>query len=361
MVPEKAGIPSSEFIWVRGKGNRVKMAVASYIAGEVTLHGDGKWPFKDFYLDRRTFVPWVNAAREIKDKHRFQFHNKDSQLYLVHGARKVTFANQKKISGYGNLARIQAKETYSVPVSSELKEMLKCGGSCAVSDTIQPHLNGVWVTEKGKAVLSYAASDYVFYMGKGDLNGGRLAESIPFPLFLINLLTVEGLRKISCAGKYVLLKFKHGTVWQPISEEMVTKFPIDRIKKYAKQSQTVPITFSASGRRFSRLIVRMGYYMQAIRRRDWVVDVKGKRKEEFIKLYSTIPGVSFSEKIKVLENLKRDFRIEWPLATLEPIFDFLSRHSRKIPLTVRVNRRQGVSYVQAGNYWLAVPSKQEIS
>src|ERR1700722_529306 len=233
MVPEKLGIPSSEYIWVRFSHGRVTMSVASYISGEVYLEGDGEWPFKEnFYLDRRTFVPWVNAARESKDKHRFQFERKKDQLYLTHGTRTVKFDYAKKVSGYGDLKKINVGHTHSVPALEELKEMLRCGSNCAVADTIQPHLNCVLATSKGSKVISYAASDYVFYLGEGNLERDEVLDSVPFPLFLINLLNAEGLKRISCVGKYVLLKFKHGCIWQPISEEAVKKFPINRIKKY---------------------------------------------------------------------------------------------------------------------------------
>jgi hypothetical protein len=72
MVPEKLGIPSSEFIWIRGKGSEITLSISSYIAGEIKLVGKGKWPVeKSFYIDRRTLLPFVYAAREIKDKHTF--------------------------------------------------------------------------------------------------------------------------------------------------------------------------------------------------------------------------------------------------------------------------------------------------
>jgi len=359
MVPEKIGIPSSEYIWIRGIDGKIKMSVASYISGESILEGEGHWPFKqDFFLDRRTFVPWVQAARESKDKHRFVFYNKHDQLYLTHGSRIVKFTNQKKIRGYGDLKKIKGSN-HSIPVSEELREMLRCGSNCAVSDTIQPHLNAVVTASKGTSVISYAASDYVFYMGRGKLDRGESISAVPFPLFLINLLDVEGLKKISCIGKYIMLKFKHGVVWQPISEEAHKKFPIDRIKKYVKQSNTLPVTFTTSSRRFSRMMVRLGYYLQSVRRRDWVVTVKGVKGDESIQLRTTVPGVDFKEKISISGKIEETFKIEWPLATLAPVFEFLSKRTKKSPLVVRINHRQKISYVQAGKFWLCVPSRQE--
>jgi hypothetical protein len=359
MAPEKAGVIPSEYIRIIGKGNKITMSVASYVSSEVTVHGEGEWPFKeDFFLDRRTFVPWVSAARESKEKHRFQFHEHKERLIVKHGTRTAKFNNTHKISGYGSLSRIKKHAHHSLKVSSELLDMLKCGSNCAVSDTIQPHLNCVYTTGKGSRVISYAASDYVFYVGMGKMEG-ELSNPIPFPLFLINLLTVEGLKSIHCSDKYIFLHFKNGYVWQPISREAISNFPIHRIKTYAKQSKTIPTSFITSSRRFARMIVKMGYYMQSVRRRDWVVTIKGDRKDEFIRLNTSVPGSTFREKLAVSAKLPKEFKLEWPLETLVPVFEFISKRTRKMPCVVRINRRKGISYVQAGSYWMAIPSKQE--
>lgn len=359
MVPEKLGALPSEYIRVIGKGTKINMAVASYIFGEATLEGEGEWPFKEtFFLDRRTFVPWVTAARESKDKHRFQFRRRKDRLYLRHGNRTVEFTNQKTIHGYGDMKKLKSSN-HSVPVTDELKEMLKCGNNCAVSDTIQPELNAVVTAGKHGKVVSYAASNYVHYIGEGNLGRGEAIDSVPFPLFLINLLDSDGLKKVSCVGKYVMLKFKHGVIWQPVSEEAIKNFPINRIKKYAKQAENLPVTFTTSGRRFSRLMVRLGYYLQSVRRRDWVAVVQGGKGDESVILKTRIPGVDFKETNTVSGKINKDFRIEWPLATLAPVFEFLSKRTRKVPLTVRIDHKAKISYVQAGRFWLCVPSRQE--
>lgn len=356
MAPEKSGIPSSEYLWVRGKGDTIKMSVAGYLSGEATLTGEGEWPFDDyFFIDRRTFTPWVHAARESKEKHRFQFHKKGKQLLLKHGIRTATFANQTKISGYGDLSKIKKHANHKLHISSELRDMLRCGRNCATSDTINPALNAVYTVGNGSSVVSYAASDYVFYIGKGKLEE-KLSDPIPFPLFLINLLTVEGLKKISCSGKYIVFYFKHGVIWQPVSIEASSNFPIRRIRRYSKRSKYMPAVLTTSSRRFSKLIMKLGYYMQSIRRRDWVATISGKKNEKVIYLKTEVPGSKFMETIDVSGKVFKDFKIDWPLETLVPVFEFLSKHTKKKPLTLKVHSH-GISYVKAGPYWMCIPSK----
>ena len=215
MVPPKLGIPSSQYFRVSGNGETIELSAASYIGGEIKLTGKGTWPFdEDFFIDRLLFVPFCTAARELKDKHTFQFEKHGKQLLVVHGRRKVYFDSQPDVKGYGNVHRILKHVDNTIPISSELKDMLICGKSCAVSDAIAPHINCVYLQKStnGVRVKLYATSDKVIYLGTGKLTEGKITASIPFPLYLISLLEVEGLKKIICSGKYIVLKFEHGIV-----------------------------------------------------------------------------------------------------------------------------------------------------
>jgi len=362
MVPEKLGIPSSEFFWVRGKGSDIRLSVASYISGEVVIKGKGTWPIsKDFFIDRRVFLPFVYAAREIKQKALFQFEKKGKQLVVRHGSRKSLFDSQSRVRGYSDLRRLKKHSATTFPADNDLRELLLCGKNCAVSDSIQPHLNCVYIAKgsKGLSVRALASNDKVYYLGKGALEDGRMKTEIPFPLFLINLLAVKGVKRISWRGKFIVLSFKNGWLWQPISEEAYDQFPEKKISRYSLRSESMPVTFVASSRRFSRLMTRLGYYLQSVRRKDWVVKLRGKQGAKSILASTNIPGAGFVEKIGTTEYLKKDFKIEWPLDILEPVFDFLSKKTKKLGVVVRIDSKRGVTYVQAGNFWLAITSQQE--
>ena len=363
LVPVKLGIPSSEFIYIRSENGKVKMSVASYIAGEVEVEGKGEWPLKKgFFVDRYSFFPWVFASREIKNKNLFEFTRHKDSLVINHGTRKLELESQSNVKGYGNPKKLFKHKHTSIPVSTVLKEMLMCGKNCAVSDAIVPHLNTVYVT-KGKSgslgMEAYASSDKVYYLGLGNLEEGKIKSAIPFPLFLIGLLNTDGIKKISWVGKYIVLRFEQGIIWQPISEEALKEFPVSDIQLYAKKSKKVPITFVASSRRFTTLMVRLSYYLQAVRRKDWSVRISGKKNKKYISVYSEIPGSHFNEKLSISEKIPDNFKLDWPLDILSPVFEFLSKKTKKLGLVVRVDNRHGISYVRAGAYWLAVTSRQE--
>jgi hypothetical protein len=357
LIPEKVGLSSSEFIWIRGKGDTITVSVASYIMGEIVLTGKGSWPKGDYYIDRRVLLPFVYASRELKNKNTFQFEVKKRQLIVRHGKRKAVFDSQKDVVGYGDLRKIMKVTESEIPITDDLKELLKCGANCAVSDAIVPHLNCVYVA-KGSVVETFAASDKVFYLGMGT-SKGKVKSSIPFPLFLVNLLQEPTLEKISWRGKYIVLKFEKGVIWQSISQEALKKFPLKEIRKHAKAARSHSVSFTVSGRRFSKLMLRLGYYLQAVRRRDWAVKILGNKGSDTLYVSTNIPGVKFDEKISTTEKLKKDVKVEWPLDVLEPIFAFLAMRTKKQALVCRMDEKHGVSYVTSGQYWLAVTSKKE--
>lgn len=367
LVQEKVGLASSEFFWIHGKGDTVTFSVASYIMGEIKLVGEGEWPTdKPLYIDRRVFIPFVYASREIKNKSPFIFKLKKEQgknrnytLYVRHGNRKAEFYSQKDVHGYGDLRKIMKSKESSVPISDVLQELLQCGKNCAVTDAIVPQLNCVMVSKGKIAIQAAASSDKVFYLGVGNIKNSKIKANIPFPLFLIQLLNENGLKKVSWRGNFIVLEFDKGVIWQPVSQEALSNFPLKKIQKHAKRADKLPISFTVSSRRFTKLMLRLGFYLQALRRKDWVVTIAGKKKDQVVRLSTHISGVKFDERLPLSEPLKKNVKLNWPLDIIEPVFGFLSTKTKKLGMIVRTDDEHGVSYVRTGNYWLAITSKQE--
>jgi hypothetical protein len=358
LIPEKVGLSSSEFLWIRGKGSKITIAVASYIMGEVGINGDGKWE-GEFFIDRRLFTPFVYASRALKNKALFEFTFHKKQLTVKHGSRSAEFQSQQDIVGYGDLKRILKEKESVVPITDDVRALLTCGQNCAVSDTMVPYLSCVYLRKGSAAIKAYAASDRVYYFGTGDPEKSKLKSSIPFPLQMIRLLTETGLKSVNWIGKYVVLKFDRGVLWQPVSEAAIEKFPLREITKNAKKSETFPVSFTASSRRMSRIMLRLGYYLQGAQRKDWVVNVRGSKGDNLLQVTTNLPGVRFKEWLPIVKHLPASLKVNWPLDSLEPVFGFLVSKTKKQGMVVRVDQKHGVSYITAGKYWLCVTSKQE--
>lgn len=359
LVGEKVGLSSSEFFWVHGKKDKVTFSVASYIMGEVTFIGHGEWPKGDFFIDRRVFLPFVYASKAIKNKATFQFEVHKRKLIVRHGSRKAEFLSQKDVRGYGQLKKIMKEEESEIQISDDMKALLLCGKNCAVTDAVVPHLNCCYVSKGAVSMEVSAASDRIFFLGVGTDKSKKIKQSIPFPLFMIDMLNEPTLKKVSWRGKYIVCTFERGVIWQSISQEALDKFPLGDIHKLVKRATKMPIMFTTSSRWFSKLIVRLGYYLQAVRRRDWVVSLKGKQRKNSLQLSTKIPGVHFDESIRTSDRLPQDVDVVWPLDCLEPVFQFLSQKTKKHGLVVRMDQKRGISYVTSGQYWFAVTSKKE--
>jgi hypothetical protein len=121
----------------------------------------------------------------------------------------------------------------------------------------------------------------------------------------------------------------------------------------------MPITFTASSRRLSKLMVRLSYYLQAVRRKDWVVFLKGKKGDKVISITTSISGAKFNERINATDKLKKNVNLQWPLDILCPVFEFLGVKTKKLGMIVRTDEKHGTSYLRVGSYWLCITSEQE--
>ena len=361
LIQEKVGLSSSEFFRIRGKGDKVIISTASYAMGEVTIIGKGKWPSKhSLYIDRRVFLPFIYASKEIKNRHPFRFTVEKASLNVQHGSRSGQFLSQNDVKGYGSLHRLLKEKESSIPVSDDMLTLLRCGQNCAVSDAIEPKLNCVFVDKGRMVVETFAASARMYFMGTGSIGKkDKIRHAIPFPLTLIPFLSEESLKKVCWRGKCIVLEFEDGYIWQEVSQEALDKFPIAEIRKNALHTKKMPVIFTVSSRRLSKLMVRLGYYLQKADKKDWVVKIRGKKRSDSVMLSASIPGVRFEESVSIVNKLDKDVKINWPLDCLKAVFQFLSTKTKKLGLVVRMDKKQGVSYITAGNFWFTVTSKQE--
>src|ERR1700758_3005430 len=101
-IPLHNGIVSSVFIQAERKLNgRVLLRLAAEARGEFYVKGTGEWPFdKPYYLDRRTFVPWVLTAETMRNDSEFEFSREGNVLALKQGWRTTRFTGQPPLKGY---------------------------------------------------------------------------------------------------------------------------------------------------------------------------------------------------------------------------------------------------------------------
>ena len=355
LVPARPGILSSEFYRLSAtkKKGEVQFAVASEIKGEFTVTGEGRWPFeKSFYLDRRVFTPFVLSAGDIKSDAAFHFKSLGKSLSIRHGKRRAQFTGQPPLKGYGfETDEATQKVKARLVLTDRTRYLMRCALNCAGNDQSTPQLNCVFVLPKGSQLQVYAYNKVVQFRA---ISKDRITPelAIPFPLFLVSLLDNELLTEVQWKGTYVCLIFKQGMIWQPVSIPAKKKFPASTIDHFLEKGNELPITFEAPTRRLAAVVARLSMYLAAVRRQDWLLTLSGQQGTTEITMTSTVPQTVFKEKLTLDAPLKKTFEIHWPLAMLQPVFEFVSGKDKG---ALKVRLKGDTSYVTTGDLSMVIP------
>lgn len=357
LVPALSGVLSSEFFRIShlGKG-KVRFAVASEIKGEFSIQGQGEWPFeKNFYLDRRVFVPFVLQASTIKSDAPFHFQRKHKALVISHGRRKAQFDGQPPLKGYGfdseeEKEKIQAKLT----LTEHVRFLIHCALNCATNDHTTPQLRCVYVQPKGGQVNIYSYNKTLQFRARSQ-DKISPPTPIPFPLFLVGLLENEDIVEVHWKKTYVALIFKSGQIWESISQKAKTGFPASQIDFYMNKSAELAPLFTHSTRKFASVLIRLGQYLGAVRRQDWLLVLTGQAGSKDLVLTSSAPQTVFRERIHLAQPLKQSFLLNWPLDQLLPVFDFLQNRDQGL---MQVRLKKDTSYISTKDVTVVVPGKK---
>lgn len=362
MVPPRFGLPSSEFYKIENLGGgKTRWAISSEATGVIRIQGNGEWPHPTFfYLDRRMMIPFVMAARNIRSTTPFQFQFQGKQLIIRQGRRKAQFLATSIVEGYsgGSVGKLLDK----MVVSEHVKSLIYCARNCGTTDSLNPQMNCVYVLPTRAGVDILATNETIMYRARAKVK--VVQEPVPFPIFLVSLLGSGGLKAIEWRKDLVALRYPSGEIWQSVSSKAQKGFPKDSIEQYISEGSKKELLFRVSSRKFSRIVSRMAMYVSSVRRADWVLEVKGFKDKNKILLESRIANTTFKEALTVDGTLPESFMISWPLEMLLPIFEFIEKKNKEVPLEVRLweshSRKKSVlaSYIKTGDIELIVPSRK---
>jgi hypothetical protein len=350
LVPSQPGVPSSEFFRIIRKGKACKFCLSSIVSGEISVVGKGRFPFKIFYLDRKVFLPFVGVAKELRGDLPFVFTAKGKHLLVMHGKRRAVFNASTKVMGY--TFQPNEKLQSKVVLDQKARKLITCARDCSPNDTVSPVLNCVYIRPYNKGLGVYATNTLVMFKGRAS---AKISPRIPLPLGLVPLLGSEQLKSVHWRKRLVALHFSCGNVWQPVSAKALKRFPVSAIEKVMQRAQAYPLLFKVKSQRFGKVIARLGMYLGAVRRQDWVLELVGIAGKRSVKLVSNVPGSSFKEVVVASAPMKKDFALTWPLSNLLPVFEYLA--SSRQPIAVR--SKGGISYVSTPTVQVSIARKKE--
>jgi hypothetical protein len=320
LVPCRPGIPSSVFIQFDERKEKLLACLSSDISGVVSIAGQGELGLKKpFHLDRRLFLPFVQAAKTYKSEKPFVFKKVDKQILVQQGRRKASFDIVAATAGYG-------EQNYSggtvLPITGKLPGMFKVASECATPDPTVPELNCVYAARNAEGLDLYGSNQLVVFRGVHKVKG-RFPDRLAFPLFLIPFLTSDGLKEVRLKEKEVVLQFGCGALWQGVSVKAQKGFPRKTMDELVADGQKWPEQFRLQTRRLGLVTARFTQYLTSVRRQDWLMHVSGVEGEKQILFEVKIPQGIFRERVAVEEPVKAAFEADWPLDILLPVFEYL--------------------------------------
>jgi len=355
-VPSQSGVPASDFFRVEKHPtmeSAIQMMVGSGPVAEIQLMGKGEWPVKKpFFLARAEFSHFATFSTESTNKAMFEF-TMDEELKLRHGDRFSKFLPQPSIVGYSQLGAL--KNHNQLVFSEEAIDLMGCAAECAASELQLPHLGCIMIRPEKTGVELYSTNQKVVFRGKTKLES-PLPDSIPFPLGMLNVIRGDGLRSLRWTGDCVVARFPNGKVWQTTVAKAKKEFPKDSIDKMLKAgSQEELRVFRVAGEDFNRIAERLTYYLQSVKKSDWVMTIVGRKGNNRLSIVCRLPHVVFKEQIGCLDMITKDFKLEWPLSMIAPVLSFIGRRSKKA-LVAGLNKDGQNSYMRCGGIEMMIPA-----
>ncbi len=338
LVPQQAGIPTSDYIRFTLRKDSLEMALASVVVGMTRVPGKFA-PFlphvSEFFLDRRLFLPFILAGKKRKASFRMGF-NPDNIL-VKQGSREALFAmNAEAVNGYGKWTDISTLK--EIKLSQELRNMLLASIECATSDPSMPQLNCVYIGD----TLVLASNQTVLFVGKSKKASGM---KFPFPVAIVPLLGSVLVKGVGVEGDKVILDCGCGYLEGMVSAKTKTDFPRKTIESVVEKGSKWPLLANLPADRLHSMFGRFIGYLSGVRREDWLVklEITGT----VVKATVKINNGKFDESMTLDHPAKLDGTVEWPLDLVAPVIEYMAATGDAI--SVRTDQAKKTPYLLIGD------------
>lgn len=334
LVPQRAGIPSSDYVRVLSDSRSLEMALSSSVSGVVSLKMDGAKADKNMmFVDRRLFIPFIQMGRGWKGD--FKFSVSEQKWVVRQGSRQAEFALKKDtVLGYPVFKSL--KDLKEIKLSENLRKLLLASNQCATADPSLQHLNCVYIG--GKTVM--ATNLAVMFVGARDKEDSM---RFAFPVGVIPLLGDGLVLGVGVENDKVILDCGCGYIEGMVSAVAKKDFPRDSILSNVKKGRDWPTLLRLPAEKLAKMLVRLSEYLASVKREDWVVrlDVSGGK----VKATVRVQQGKFEESIDI-EDSKAEGVIEWPLEIVHPVLSYIAENGETVK--VKVDDRKKTPYLISG-------------
>lgn len=317
LVPSRAGISTSEFIRLHCSKGKLRLSLAAEIYGATEAHQDPatteEW---EFFVDRATFIPFVNAALELKQKAPFDFKHEPSkkgnaQLTVRCGRRRGVFQSATEITGY---ATPKEAAGLKLKLTANQQTILTLAVKYATPDPTIAHLNCVYL-QKRKAIM---ASNQLSAFWMED---PVVPFSAPLPLLLMSVCERADVKDLIVSAKSARVTMSCGYLCQFTNQKAAEDFPYKQIIKNIQAAEAYRKQFTIAAASLMAVLKRLESYIVSVVKRDMVVTVHGSKGDTTLQLVASVPQGRFEETVEVLHPLRRDVECEWMLSLLLPLYE----------------------------------------
>lgn len=312
LVPTRNGVHCSEFIKLsKYEKTAATMSMSSDMSAEAILASGEKYPFKeDLFLDRRMFIPFIDAGRESKtDIYEFLLKD-DGSLMVKHGHRKATYERAKPVKGYEEAPDLKKKNAVALK-NKEWTKLLDLASMCATDDPVAAQFNCVYVAPMEKTLELFASNGQVIFRGRTPAVKGL--QNIAFPLLLADCLDLDETVTLEWTDRVAVVHFPRAKVWQPVKVAARKRFPLKDVRALTTSAREFPVAVNISASALSRAAERIQAYVAALSRESLVFSITLKEGSRKVVIESGATASKFNETISAMEPASISTTIEWPL------------------------------------------------
>ncbi|MDE2105344.1 MAG: hypothetical protein KGL39_49415, partial [Patescibacteria group bacterium] len=299
----REGIFTAGFIRCRPVAHGVQLSLAWNVYAEVTLKGEGQWPFdKDTFYSRRTIMAFFATGRR---EGLIKMSARDGQLVLTEGRRQLAIAQTEPVTGYGLWENVS---THSLRVRDDLLSALDVARLCVSEGVGQARLNCVFVDASTKQVQVAASDERVILYGC--LAGSNRNVQLAVPLGAVEMAVAFKAQSLLYSDKYLAVESDCGRAWHAMIPNAQKEFPLASVVKYAEKSAKQPVCAVVDGDRLVRMMHRAVKCL-IVEVKERVLVVSGVKGERAIRVQVTTDVAKLDETIPA--KIASTFSVEWPL------------------------------------------------
>lgn len=246
VVPQRNGVPVTEFFRLRSGRGKLSIALGSEVFGEFLIDAKVDPASWEFFINRkllRSFVSKTDGALKMTPDNP----KTPTKLAMKLGRRTATFEAPEFIEGYGSNPQENSRK---LELRQDQIEQIRLAALYTLADADAPAYSQIYLDSRSGAVVAANRLSYF-----SSLCGIR--DDGAFPASFHKLLTLNAVLRISDKG--VKLTYPDGYLYQCFSSG---DFPLKQIRRIFEEAERWPTVLDMDAAEFRDAVRRLRVFDQ---------------------------------------------------------------------------------------------------